>query len=178
MISQGERPKGYSQLIDQVIFEYLQAEAEGRAGDRQQWLDRYPTCAADLAEFLNDRDRLDRMMNPVQVNRQISKDGDEGTHLYSPIRGGENVQTVDHRPEPPNLTSTRYRPLRFHAHGGMGEIWLAKDERIGRDVAIKKLRRGRESQEPRFFVEAQITGQLEHPSVVPLHDLGVDDAGQ
>ena len=60
----------------------------------------------------------------------------------------------------------------------MGEVWLAHDERIGRQVALKKLRSGRNDQQNRFLIEAQITGQLEHPSVVPLHDLGTDDAGQ
>jgi serine/threonine protein kinase/Flp pilus assembly protein TadD len=91
----------------------------------------------------------------------------------SPRSGG--VKSV---PEPPQITNGRYRPLRFHARGGMGEIWVAIDERIGRKVAVKKLRSGRETEHARFLVEAQITGQLEHPSIVPLHDIGLDDAGQ
>ncbi len=60
----------------------------------------------------------------------------------------------------------------------MGEIWLAEDTRIGRQVALKKLRAGRQERQARFLVEAQVTGQLEHPSVVPLHDLGHDENGQ
>jgi tetratricopeptide (TPR) repeat protein len=61
----------------------------------------------------------------------------------------------------------------------MGEIWLADDQVIGRSVALKRMLRGaRPEQQERFLVEARITGQLEHPGVVPVHELGVDDQGQ
>ncbi|MGD9632690.1 MAG: protein kinase [Pirellulales bacterium] len=175
MISQGQLPNGESQFIDQVIAEYLQAEAEGRVGDRQAWLDRYPSCAGELAEFLEDRERFHRIVGPIHLQRSLS---DNFKQNRLPDDDEEGAQTVELSPLPPKLSTTRYSPLRFHARGGMGEIWLAKDDRIGRTVALKKLRPGRENQQLRFFAEAQITGQLEHPSVVPLHDIGVDDAGQ
>ena len=178
MISQGQPPNGESQLVDQVIAEYLKAESEGRAGDREEWLSRYPGCAADLAEFLDDRDRMNRMVAPIHLTRPHSAGDMQQAGIDLPRDEADGAQTVELSPLPPKLTSTRYAPLRFHARGGMGEIWLAKDERIGRNVAIKKLRAGRENQQLRFFAEAQITGQLEHPSVVPLHDIGVDDTGQ
>ncbi len=49
---------------------------------------------------------------------------------------------------------------------------------IGRQVALKRLRAQREDQRDRFLVEAQITGQLGHPGIVPVHDLGVDEKGR
>jgi serine/threonine-protein kinase len=62
--------------------------------------------------------------------------------------------------------------------GGMGEVWLARDVRIDRDIAIK-LMRGGGSSDPdavaRFLREARVQGRLEHPSVVPVHDLGGDE---
>jgi hypothetical protein len=63
--------------------------------------------------------------------------------------------------------------------GGMGEVRLARDTRIDRDVAVKLLRSDQcdASTIARFFREAQVQGRLDHPSVVPVHDLGIDRAG-
>jgi tetratricopeptide (TPR) repeat protein len=86
--------------------------------------------------------------------------------------------TVLTPPFRPQLRSDRYAIRRYHAHGGIGEVWLAEDAEIGRQVALKRLRYKREGQQERFLVEAQITGQLEHPGIVPVHDLGVDEDGR
>src|SRR5437763_420938 len=60
----------------------------------------------------------------------------------------------------------RYTLTRLHARGGIGQVWLARDEDLGRNVALKELRPER-SDNPavwkRFLAEARITGQLEHP---------------
>lgn len=66
------------------------------------------------------------------------------------------------------------------ARGGMGEIRTAKDLNIRRDVAMKVMRpskRGDSGSMLRFVSEAQVTGQLEHPGIVPVYELGVDKAG-
>ena len=55
---------------------------------------------------------------------------------------------------------------------------MAKDTEIGRTVALKRLRPQREELKDRFLVEAQVTGQLEHPGIVPVHDLGIDTEGR
>jgi len=77
------------------------------------------------------------------------------------------------------MRSGRYLLKKFHAKGGMGEIWLAEDCDIGRPVALKKMR-GKPSgdQQDQFLREAQITGQMEHPGVVPIHELGTDENGK
>ncbi len=73
----------------------------------------------------------------------------------------------------------RYVMRTILGRGGMGEVWLARDVRIDRDIAIKLMRRDR-SQSPdavaRFLREARVQGRLEHPSIVPVHDLGEEDA--
>ena len=71
----------------------------------------------------------------------------------------------------------RYVLKRFHAKGGMGEIWLAEDPAIGRSVALKRMLGRRADQQRRFRVEAQVTGQLEHPGIVPVHELGSNEEG-
>jgi serine/threonine protein kinase/tetratricopeptide (TPR) repeat protein len=74
-------------------------------------------------------------------------------------------------------TCGRYVLKRFHAKGGMGEIWLADDPAIGRSVALKRMLSHRPDQQRRFRVEAQVTGQLEHPGIVPVHELAVNEQG-
>jgi serine/threonine protein kinase len=77
-------------------------------------------------------------------------------------------------PAPPG----RFVLKNFHAKGGMGEVWVAEDTDIGRVVALKRIRSGREDKVDDFLHEAQITGQLEHPGVIPIHELGVNEQGQ
>ncbi|HEY6175991.1 MAG TPA: serine/threonine-protein kinase, partial [Kofleriaceae bacterium] len=64
--------------------------------------------------------------------------------------------------------------------GGMGEVLLGFDEEIGREVAIKRMRRldpGAEA-ETRFLREAKIQARLQHPAIVPVHELGRDADGR
>jgi tetratricopeptide (TPR) repeat protein len=79
------------------------------------------------------------------------------------------------RPTHGHDTSTRYRIDGEIARGGMGAIWKGRDPDLGRDVAIKVLRedlRDNDDLVRRFVEEAQIGGQLQHPGVVPVYELG------
>jgi serine/threonine-protein kinase len=78
----------------------------------------------------------------------------------------------------PSKCLDRYLMKTFHARGGMGEVWVSEDPMIGREVAIKRLAASGGNASDRFVAEAQITGQLEHPCIVPVHDMGVDDMGR
>jgi eukaryotic-like serine/threonine-protein kinase len=81
---------------------------------------------------------------------------------------------------PPSGEHARYRLGEVLGEGGMGEVLLAHDEHIGRDVAIKRIRANEPSAEElsRFVREARVQGRLEHPAVVPVHDLAVDRDGR
>jgi serine/threonine-protein kinase len=76
--------------------------------------------------------------------------------------------------------STRgsFRIVRSHAEGGLGRVSVADDVKLGRQVAIKELRPDRR-QSPaarqRFLAEAAITGQLQHPGIVPIYVLDEQD---
>ncbi len=63
--------------------------------------------------------------------------------------------------------------------GGMGEVVVAHDKQIGRDVAIKQLRMEEPSADivARFLREARIQARLEHPAIVPVHHMGTDERG-
>ena len=69
----------------------------------------------------------------------------------------------------------RFRILRPHARGGLGEVFVARDEELGREVALKQIQE-RHADHPesrsRFLLEAEITGGLEHPGIVPVYGLG------
>jgi eukaryotic-like serine/threonine-protein kinase len=76
---------------------------------------------------------------------------------------------------------THYRPLRLHAQGGLGEVFVALDEDLSREVALKRIRRTRAADAEsrrRFLREGEITGNLEHPGVVPVYGLTRDADGQ
>jgi serine/threonine-protein kinase len=81
---------------------------------------------------------------------------------------------------PPAGDRARYRFGEILGEGGMGEVLLGYDEHIGRDVAVKRIRTAEPSPEElaRFVREARVQGRLEHPAVVPVHDLAVDRDGR
>src|SRR5581483_10048294 len=70
---------------------------------------------------------------------------------------------------------TRFRKLRAHAKGGLGEVFVAHDDELRRDVALKEIQ-DRHADHPenraRFLLEAEVTGGLEHPGIVPVYGLG------
>ncbi len=71
--------------------------------------------------------------------------------------------------------------VRQHARGGLWVVSLARDEHIKREVALKQILPQHADNgvlNRRFLYEAQITGQLEHPSIVPVYTLGNDEAGR
>lgn len=73
----------------------------------------------------------------------------------------------------------RYTLNTLHAAGGIGEIWLARDADLQREVAVKRLQAQRNPSDvakSRFLREARITGQLDHPGVVPIYEICLDEA--
>jgi hypothetical protein len=75
----------------------------------------------------------------------------------------------------PTTPGGRFRILRPHAQGGLGVVSVALDEELHREVALKEIQeRFAHDDEPRarFTLEAEITGGLEHPGIVPVYGLG------
>jgi serine/threonine-protein kinase len=127
---------------------------------------------AGLAEVTTDpvRQSLARVADP-DVRQSL-------TGLTPPPQGHVLLGTTDYVPE----ARERYTLSRLHATGGIGRVWLAHDDSLGRDVALKELRPERAAQPAvwaRFLREARITGQLEHPGIVPIYEVGrrPDDQG-
>lgn len=84
------------------------------------------------------------------------------------------------------MSDDESRPIRYaledeFARGGVGAIHAARDAALNREVAYKVLLPRRDTEATyrlRFVREARLTAQLEHPNIVPVHDLGVDGNGQ
>src|SRR5262245_21451926 len=75
-------------------------------------------------------------------------------------------------------TAGRYRILGEIARGGLGVVLRGHDAELGRDVAVKVVRdevAGHPDVIRRFVEEAQIGGQLQHPGIVPVYELGIGD---
>ncbi len=87
---------------------------------------------------------------------------------------------LDQTTGPKTLPASAYELGRILAKGGMGAILSARDNSIQRTVALKVILTGADASDEhihRLIAEARITGQLEHPNIVPLHELGVTADG-
>ncbi len=84
---------------------------------------------------------------------------------------GNAAPTSGARPAAP-----RFSILRPHARGGLGQVFVALDEELHREVALKEIQL-QHADDPesraRFVLEAEITGRLEHPGIVPVYGLGL-----
>jgi len=76
---------------------------------------------------------------------------------------------------------TRFEVLRPHAKGGLGEVFVARDSELDREVALKQIQprfADDEGSRARFRIEAEVTGGLEHPGIVPVYSLGAYHDGR
>ena len=94
---------------------------------------------------------------------------------------GATLRTPSSDPDAVTLkqltTAGAYVPGNLLGRGGMGEVRLCRDPRLGRDIALKTATTRNAEELERFVREAQIQGQLQHPSIVPVHELGVSADG-
>ena len=80
----------------------------------------------------------------------------------------------------PNAVGNRFQIMHAHARGGIGVVSVAFDSELQREVALKQIKT-ESADDPdsrsRFLLEAEVTGRLEHPGIVPVYGLGYDEAG-
>src|SRR5262245_46425245 len=146
---QGQLTPERRQVLDHLLAEHLKAHD----GDPHRSL-----AAVALPGTL--RDDLGRLADP-DVQASLAGAADPNATL----------------PHVPATTPDggRYRFLRPHARGGLGEVSVALDQELHREVALKEIQpRFADDAESRgrFVQEAEITGGLEHPGIVPVYGLG------
>ena len=100
---------------------------------------------------------------------------DPPTRQYTPRPRAGSIVVDD-----PTKVSGAYAIGELIGKGGGGEVFVAHDRRVGRDVALKRLPTPAPTDEEtaRFLREARIQARLEHPAIVPVYELGKDDIGR
>lgn len=107
----------------------------------------------------------------------------DATGSWSPSQedGSSNVSASSEENRTSIPGKPRYRVLRPHAKGGLGEVSVATDVELNREVALKEIQdrfvRDSDSR-ARFLLEAEVTGKLEHPGIVPVYGLGTYPDGR
>jgi serine/threonine protein kinase/tetratricopeptide (TPR) repeat protein len=140
-------------LLDQLAAEFTQRYRRGERPSLQEYIDRYPHLEADL------RDLLPAMAEIEQVDADKRK----GAVLAAPEAGPPLAQVGD------------YRIVREVGRGGMGVVYEAEQQALGRRVALKVLSvqaLGDDKAQERFRREARAAARLHHTNIVPVFDVG------
>jgi serine/threonine-protein kinase len=170
LVTSGAITVGQLAALDALVDELLVVH-----GDAERGLSTLRTRSADPAAV--DRLREASMValaatSPPGVDENATRYF-EGTNAPSP--GAHPAIAPDAEPETRDRSSGRFHRLRLHAKGGLGAVFLAYDTQLRREVALKEIQdrhADRPDSRARFLREAELTGGLEHPGVVPVHALG------
>jgi len=167
--------------LGRILEAYLADVEAGRPVDPESLLGRHP----DLRDRLRGCLDILRLAGGLSEVRGEPSSAPTGFWDNGQARPGILLPEPSGHDEPPAITRTddrpssatagRYRLFGELARGGMGAVLRARDEDLGRDVAVKVLL-DRHRDDPRllsrFIEEAQIGGQLQHPGIVPVFELG------
>ncbi len=129
---------------------------------------------------------LEQLSNDAQQSRadlsSLSWLKDRPTHLVEHAETSRSsIAACEDDVERASFVAGRFQILRPHARGGLGEVFVALDRDLGREVALKQIRppyADDELSRARFVREAEVTGGLEHPGIVPVYALGSDPLGR
>jgi serine/threonine-protein kinase len=110
------------------------------------------------------------------IGETVAAEGGVGETTAPPDTGTQGSDSWSATPG-----AERFLPIRLHARGGIGQVWVARDGELQREVALKVIQdryAERTDQRARFLLEAEITGNLEHPGIVPVYSLGRNAQGR
>jgi WD40 repeat protein/serine/threonine protein kinase len=164
LVNQGVLAADKQQLLNALVKKHL----EVHNNDPQQSM-------ASLEVRVFARDAL-KQVKDADVHASLVRIKELRPTRQEPPPRNEQYNTVAPSSAPDGkAAASRFRILRPHAKGGLGVVFVARDEEIGREVALKEIQiqlaRDADSR-ARFVLEAEITGGLEHPGIVPVYGLG------
>ncbi len=158
MLSSAER----EQRLERILADYLHAVEAGTAPDRASLLKQYPDLAGELHSFFRNRDAIEHMAEPIKQQvpemETITPDGAASTGPGSTIRYFGD-----------------YELLEEIARGGMGVVYKARQASLNRVVALKMILAGQlasPEEVTRFHTEAEAAGNLDHPNIVQIYEVG------
>jgi hypothetical protein len=146
--------------LHEVIAAYLETVRAGQVPDRQDLLLRHPDLADELRAFLADHDQFQHLAAPAPAEVATPSPTEPAAKAFP---GGMVRYFGD------------YELLERIAEGGMGVVWRARQVSLNRVVALKMIRAGELAtgeEVQRFRFEAQAAGNLKHPHIVPIHEVG------
>ncbi len=162
LLAEGTLTARQRDLVETLCDDYI----ERHGGDAHHGLAAFVTAGSG-------RQRLDRVGDAELIETVESLET-----MVAPATGGDPAP-ARHRVGADD--APRYRVLRPHAKGGIGEVFIALDAELNREVALKRIQ-DRRADDPgsraRFLLEAEVTGGLEHPGIVPVYSLGRDAGGR
>jgi WD40 repeat protein/tRNA A-37 threonylcarbamoyl transferase component Bud32 len=171
MTNQSNESAEREQRVNGIIAVYLEAERNGQAPDPRAVLEQHPEVAAELRSFFADKDRFNRLAEPMPAIAP--------TRLPVSVEAPTLGPTV---PPPRSGTTVRYfgdyELLEEIARGGMGIVYKARQISLNRDVALKMILAGQLASEVdvrRFRAEAEAAANLDHPNIVPIYEVGEHD---
>ena len=153
--------RGAIEIDDRALIEGLAREHLERHGDDVE------RSLAALNAGASTREDLARIGDP-DIDATCA-------HLGSDATEPANGRISTFAPSTATPDGQRFRILRPHARGGLGAVFVALDEELHREVALKQIldhHADDPSSRTRFVLEAEITGGLEHPGIVPVYGLG------
>ena len=166
--------------LDAAIAEWFQAIKEGATPDSQEFLNRYPEIRTELQVFFQNftiiQSRISDAQAPQRGNSGSSPESRPASSSPQSIVTAVSLGNTD--VSAGSVTSNAlYRELKLLNKGGLGDLYRAYDESLNRETAVKRVN-DRAASEPalltQFRIEAEITGRLDHPGVVPVYGYGED----
>jgi hypothetical protein len=153
---------GHLNETERAVMDAMAALHGQKSGDVEQSLAAMPAGRST-------REKLAGLGDP-QINATLALTGGDSIDL-----GSEPDGTASYALGTVTSNGQRFRVLRPHAQGGLGAVFVALDTELHREVALKQMH-DRHADDAgsraRFLIEAEITGGLEHPGIVPVYGLG------
>jgi hypothetical protein len=166
LISDGALSASACSALESLVDLHVQ-----KHGDTKRGLSAAHSLTPSLQQKLGDFPDED-IQNSLPLISDLSDHGDDSDsteHLSLTLAVGDGTN------------AGRFKILRPHAQGGLGDVFVALDDELDREVALKQIRAkgaDRPELQERFLREAEITEKLEHPGIVPVYGLGRDGHGR
>jgi WD40 repeat protein/tRNA A-37 threonylcarbamoyl transferase component Bud32 len=157
-------------LLEEVLEEYMERLDRGESVDRAQLLARHPALADELQSYFASSEEVER----------LGRRSKGETPPASPSRALPSTGGLENAPPAENEVRQvgDYDLLEQIGQGGMGVIYKARQRSLQRLVALKMIRPDRLAGPVdvlRFHSEAEAAASLDHPNIVPIYEVGVDE---